>query len=164
MGSCDWTFYSKPPALLLVILHAHTSLHICFLPICNTRPSSVQYSSSSENIAASAEQGFSTNVQVCNDITSGYPEGYRYCQHPVLSLHSALGASNPDGTSTHTRSTTSCSVAEVTSSASPPEALVTTNEPPPNCTEGTHSYNLPVFNKIAQETSIASVAVKPSLH
>jgi len=30
---------------------------------------------SSENIAASEEQGFSTNVQVGNDITSGYTEG-----------------------------------------------------------------------------------------
>ena len=59
-----------------------------------------------ENIASSAEQGFSTYVQVCNDITSCYPEGSRNLQHPRLSLLSTLGGSNPDGTSTHTHTHT----------------------------------------------------------
>ena len=162
MGSCDWTFYSKPPALLLVILHAHTSLHICFLPICNTRPSSVQYSSSSENIATSAEQGFSTKVQVCNDITSGYPEGYRYCQHPVLSLHSALGASNPDVTFTHTQGPPNPALSRQEQVPRAPHhglALVTTNEPPTKLYGG-HS----LFNNIAQERVQTQSHLNPTLH
>ena len=82
-----------------------------------------------ENIASSAEQGFSTNVQVCNDITSGYPEGSHDVFHATVSIQGCpyTREDNPDGTHT------SCSVAEVRSSA--PDALVAKKEPPPKYTK-----------------------------
>jgi len=83
-----------------------------------------------ENIASSAEQGFSTNVQVCNDITSDYPEGSHDVFHATVSIQGCPYTRGDNRDGTHT----SCSVAEVTSSAPSPDALVTTNEPPPNCT------------------------------
>jgi len=89
-----------------------------------------------------AEQVASTNMQVCNDITFGYPEASHYVFHATVSIqgcpYSLLkGGSNPEG------NFISCSVTDVTSSAPLRDALVNTNEPPPqNCTGATHSYNL----------------------
>jgi len=110
---------------------------------------------------------FSTNVQECNDITSCYPEGSHYCQHPGLSLHSTmLGVIRTEPPHTHVRSPTTCSVAEVTSSAPPPPAHTVGYERTSKLKNvgGTHSYNLSLFNNVADERVQPRSQLNPPLH